>query len=109
MHDLIRREATGSCEEFAGKLGISKSMLMIDLNELREIGATIEYCPYRKSYFFAEPFEFILGAKQDRIKGGETCDLVSLMILDYNILSLNRNDWPLQVNQAAETEKRMSR
>lgn len=51
MDDLIRRKATGNAQEFARKLGISRSVLMDHLTELRELGAPIVYdecqCCYR--------------------------------------------------------------
>ncbi len=71
MHDLINREATGSCKEFANKLGISKSMLMIDLNELRTIGAEIEFDLHKRSYYYQKPFNFIVGRGREQIMGGE--------------------------------------
>jgi biotin operon repressor len=42
MDDLIRRKATGSPEEFSQKLNISRSQLLQDLKELKELGAPID-------------------------------------------------------------------
>jgi biotin operon repressor len=72
MDDLIRRKATGCAEEFASKLGISKSQLYYDIKEMKELGAPIEYCQHRKSYVYnAETrlvFKFQRGLNE--IKGG---------------------------------------
>ncbi|MCE2997686.1 MAG: hypothetical protein ACK5RG_13305 [Cyclobacteriaceae bacterium] len=70
IHSLISREATGSSEEFAKKLGISKSMLMIDLQELRELGAELEFCHVKGSYRYKRPFQFIIGKEKNSLKGG---------------------------------------
>ncbi len=53
MDDLIRRRATGCPDEFATKLGISKSQLYDELKEMKELGAPIEYCQTRKSYIYS--------------------------------------------------------
>lgn len=43
IDSLIRRKATGNSREFAKKLGISQSTLMLDLQELRDMGFNIKY------------------------------------------------------------------
>jgi len=95
MHDLITREATGSSEEFASKLDISKSMLMIDLGELREIGAELEYCRIKRSYCYKRPFTFIVGRENRQIIGGENfyqfCP--SPIALDWQPLTLYCRDY----------------
>lgn len=55
MDDLIRRKATGRAEVFASKLGISRSQLLQDVKELRELGAPIEYCATTQSYIYTKP------------------------------------------------------
>jgi hypothetical protein len=71
LNDLIRREATGTAIEFADKIGISRSMLMENIREMKELGAMIEYCPFRRSYFYTEEFKVIIGAESKRkILGG---------------------------------------
>lgn len=52
MDDLISRRATGTPDEFAEKLGISKSMLMINLSEFKEMGALVKYDPLSQSYYY---------------------------------------------------------
>jgi hypothetical protein len=69
MDDLIRRKATGKAEEFAGKLGISRSQLLQDVKELRELGAPIEYCPTTQSYIYTKPCSINLDL--NRVRGGE--------------------------------------
>jgi predicted DNA-binding transcriptional regulator YafY len=52
IDDLVRRRATGSPEEFAKKLGISKSMLMLNLAELKELGAPLKYNSVENTYYY---------------------------------------------------------
>jgi hypothetical protein len=68
MDDLICRKATGKAEEFAAKLGISRSQLLQDVKELREMGAPIEYCPINQSYVYSKPC--LLNIDLGRLKGG---------------------------------------
>ncbi len=75
MHDLIRRKATGTPEEFAKRLGLGKSVLMDELRELKELGAEIAYCRERQSYYYQTEFILKIG-KLDRegqriLKGGK--------------------------------------
>ena len=75
LNDLIRREATGTAIEFADKIGISRSMLMENIREMKELGAMIEYCPFRRSYYYTQEFKVIIGAESKRkILGGCSFD-----------------------------------
>ena len=49
---LIRLKATGTSKEFAAKLGISRASEVRLLRDLRNIGAPIKYCRYRKTYYY---------------------------------------------------------
>jgi DNA-binding transcriptional regulator GbsR (MarR family) len=73
MDDLIRRKATGCADEFAKKMGISKSQLYEDLKEMKELGAPIDYCQVRKSYIYNTEAKLIFTFQTDfkEIKGGQ--------------------------------------
>jgi len=74
MDDLIRRKATGTPEEFACRLGIKKTMLMEELQELRSLGAEITYCRIRFTYYYLNAFELKIGvdrSAQKMIIGGQ--------------------------------------
>ena len=49
---LIRLKATGTSDEFAIKLGISRASVFRLLQYLRDIGMPIKYCKYRKAYYY---------------------------------------------------------
>ncbi|HYC83743.1 MAG TPA: hypothetical protein VEB86_00915 [Chryseosolibacter sp.] len=86
MDELIRRRATGSSEQFANKLNISRSVLMEDLSEMRELGANIKYCIYSQSYYYENDFELIIGPRKERmVIGGAGVDVLN-EILYYNDL-----------------------
>jgi len=75
MDDLIKRKATGTPDRFAEKLHISKSMLMINLNELKELGALIKYDLDERTYYYDGgcrlEFRFVLpGSEMNKIRGG---------------------------------------
>ncbi|UXE68856.1 MAG: hypothetical protein KA713_09885 [Chryseotalea sp. WA131a] len=78
MDDLIRRKATGCAEEFAAKLGICKSQLYQDLNEMKELGAPIKYCHTHKSYVYSIEAKliFTFNGNLGKIRGGQNilCD-----------------------------------
>lgn len=70
MDDLIRRKATGSPDEFASRLNISKSMLMYELNDLKSLGAEIDYCQSSRSYVYTKTFSLVIDKEAIGIKGG---------------------------------------
>ena len=49
---LIDQERTGTPEELAEQLGISKRQLHNELEAIRNLGATLEYCKRGSSYRF---------------------------------------------------------
>lgn len=73
IDDLVSRKATGSATEFAARLGISRSQLLQDIKELRELGAQIDYCTIQRSYFYKDGQGLILSFTKEgsKIKGGE--------------------------------------
>ena len=48
----IKRKATGNPKEFARRLGISERSLYEYLNLMKELGAPINYCYIRQSYYY---------------------------------------------------------
>jgi hypothetical protein len=60
IDELIHRKATGNSEQFSRKLGISRSVLMEHLRDLKELGAPIRFCCVRQSYFYDGDFGIII-------------------------------------------------
>ncbi len=70
---LIKQKRTGSSADLAEKVGISERHLRRYLNDLRDLGAHIEFCRYRNSYVYTKPFSRILGVSDkdmEKIRGG---------------------------------------
>ena len=74
MDDLIRRKATGTPEDFAERLGIKKTMLMEELQELKALGAEVTYCRMTGSYYYLNSFILKIGIdknEQEMVRGGK--------------------------------------
>jgi len=57
MHKLISGQKTGTPEEFASQLGVSRTSLYELIDELRLRGAPISYSKTVKTFFYREPFD----------------------------------------------------
>jgi hypothetical protein len=57
MQRLLEGRCTGTPEEFAGKLGISRTSLYETIDELKSRGAPIAYSKSIKTFYYTEPFE----------------------------------------------------
>lgn len=73
IDQLIRLKATGSSNQFANKIGISRSMLMENLREMKEMGAPIVYCRHRETYYYSTECNLIIefsNINSQSIQGG---------------------------------------
>lgn len=57
MHQLLLHSNTGTPEEFAMKLHVSKRQLYNLLDELRGLGASISYSRKSKTYYYVTNFD----------------------------------------------------
>jgi biotin operon repressor len=57
MHKLVLHRSTGTPEEFAHQLGVSRTSLYELIDELRSRGAPIVYSKSVKTFYYKEPFE----------------------------------------------------
>jgi biotin operon repressor len=57
MHKLVVRQKTGTPEEFACQLGISRTTLYELIDELRSRGAPIAYSKSAKTFFYRQPYD----------------------------------------------------
>jgi len=75
---LIKYEKTGTPEEFADSLRISKRRLYDHLENFRDLGVRIDYSKERNTYFFSNgnelelhySFKLISKEKEEEIYGG---------------------------------------
>jgi len=63
IHQIIKQEKTGALREFSKRVGIGKTQLNMELNEMKLQGAPIEYCKIRKTYYYTHEVEFFFGFK----------------------------------------------
>lgn len=61
MDRLIQLKATGTTEEFARKLDISRSTLMEYIDVLRQMEAPLAFDRYRNSYYYIFPCKLKIG------------------------------------------------
>jgi hypothetical protein len=62
MHYLIKNKATGTPDQFANKVGLSRRSLFLWIEQLRDdFNFPIAYDPARKSYFYTSEGEFVFG------------------------------------------------
>jgi len=57
MHKLVSRQKTGTPEEFASQLGVSRTSLYELIDELRLRGAPIAYSKSAKTFFYRQPYD----------------------------------------------------
>lgn len=76
LHNLISSESTGTPSELAAKLNVSERTAKGYIAAFRELGASIGYCMYRRSYYYITPVNFKFGFESltpdsmKTIKGG---------------------------------------
>jgi biotin operon repressor len=57
MHKLVSRQKTGTPDELAHRLGVSRTTLYELLDELRSRGAPITYSKSAKTFFYSQPYD----------------------------------------------------
>ncbi|MEQ8339183.1 MAG: HTH domain-containing protein [Cyclobacteriaceae bacterium] len=75
MDDLIRRRATGSSDEFANKLGISRSSLMEYIKLLKELNAPISFDHYNNTYYYLINCKLKIGYESKLIEDSSLVEL----------------------------------
>ncbi len=56
IHKLVEQECTGTPEEFARRLGISRTRLYEIMDDLKLEGAPIAYSRSTRTFYYEEPF-----------------------------------------------------
>ena len=56
---FLKNEVGGTADQLAEKMNISRRTMFRYLEELRDIGAEIEYCRENNSYFIRNEFDFL--------------------------------------------------
>lgn len=72
IDSLIRRQATGTPEELASKLGIAKRTLFEYLQFIKQEGAEFEYSRTRQSYYYTRKGSFKVGFQFEELSKDES-------------------------------------
>jgi len=60
MHKLVSHERTGTPDEFARQLGVSRTSLYELIDELRSRGAPIVYSKSAKTFLYRQPYDIAI-------------------------------------------------
>jgi predicted DNA-binding transcriptional regulator YafY len=60
MHSMVQRSATGTPEECARRLGVSRTTLYELIDELRLRGAPIVYSKSARTFYYSSPFDITI-------------------------------------------------
>lgn len=75
MDDYIHRRATGSPDEFANKIGISRIALLKYIRLLKEMNAPIKYDPLSITYYYLFPCQLKMGYEFKKIPDTELIEM----------------------------------
>ena len=97
LHELISQNKTGTPEQLANRLGVSRSYLYVMIDELRLLNLHISYSRKNKSFYYEKvvDVEFVLKIRtlnEDdliNINAGSCISLFPSSILDGTNLSLH--------------------
>jgi hypothetical protein len=103
IDNRIARRGTGTARDLAVFMGISRSSVFNHLDTLRQLGAEIEFCEFRKSYYYVDDkrprFPILSKSDSEKLQGG-------IYLFDFFSCSPKFLDWhpsPLyQVTQQSE-------
>jgi len=71
VDQLIRMKATGSAEDLSDRIGVSRSTVYELIDCMRAMGAEIEYCRHRQSFYYLEEKILAIGfVNKKKIRGG---------------------------------------
>lgn len=84
IHKLIRESRTGTPENLARRLSISTSRLYVVLDELKLMGAPIEYSRQLQTYYYTQPFEVNIRADFTVLKPQELMGINAGFYFQHN-------------------------
>lgn len=75
IDQLIKMKATGSARDLAKRLNVSKSTMYEIIDTMKNMGAEIEYCNHRKSYYYIHEKVLAIGfVEKSKIYGGKSLE-----------------------------------
>ncbi|GAB1417046.1 hypothetical protein MASR2M117_24520 [Paludibacter sp.] len=67
LHNLILRGKTGTPKELADKLGISRALLFILIDKMKDLGLTPKYSKKLQSYYYEKEIKITLTFKNEEV------------------------------------------
>jgi predicted DNA-binding transcriptional regulator YafY len=86
MHKLVLRQKTGTPEEFARQLGVSRTSLYELLDELRSRGAPISYSKSARTFFYRTPYDIAISCTLRPLTYNEEKNSIGGRIISSKIL-----------------------
>lgn len=71
INEIIKSKSSGTPKEFAQKLKISESHLYCCINEMKEMGAPVDYDRNLRYYFYTKKFDLKVSYSVQLISGEE--------------------------------------
>jgi predicted DNA-binding transcriptional regulator YafY len=87
LNNLIENEKTGTPTELAKQFGISERTMRSCITQLRLMGASIDYCRIRQTYYYAAPTIFKFGFEPIDVKNAEIVERESFSVTYEQIRS----------------------
>ena len=75
IHKLLESSCTGSPARFSKYLGISESRLYKIIDEMKDLGAPIDYSRQSETYYYSEPFEIDFSCTFRRLSENEKINI----------------------------------
>jgi predicted DNA-binding transcriptional regulator YafY len=86
MHRMVLRQNTGTPEECARRLGVSRTTLYELIDELRSRGAPIIYSKSAKTFYYSRPFDIDITCSMRPLSVNEATEFQGGEILIPKIL-----------------------
>jgi len=72
VDQLIRMKSTGTAQDLSDRIGISRSTVYELIECMKAMGAEIEYCRDKQSYYYREDKILAIGfVNKEKIRGGK--------------------------------------
>jgi biotin operon repressor len=92
MNDLIKSSTTGTPEEFAKKLGISKSHLSHQIEVMKELGLNIAYSRTRNTYYYQDNKELQITISVKLLSDNDMAEIYGGMLNSTSLLFYNNKE-----------------
>jgi len=77
IHRLIKREGTGTPDEFAERFNIKRRQLYNILDEFKDYGAEIRYSRIKNSFYYLNDFDVSVKISVNQLSESETITIIA--------------------------------